>query len=685
MAPPVPSYGSPTPGPSSQSSNTLAMDPRIPTGRVPWGPYFGDPAPGRSAQPTNSAPAKSKKMSKKQNPQRSSQAQQLRLTDEQWKAEVDKFHAAVNGEENAPTFICRAWKTLRQAYCNKFDAVITIDSALTSLDPFPFWASENLEVSVLEKVLKAEFSAQLAKFKGLTLLKRIAEEAKLSIWHILLFFGPSTFSDSRLHMLRKRTRTFLINQEDRSWLFTQRYKAALRHALARSVKETEINTSTIPESAPLIIFKTSQMSELAVANPEFETEEANKGDKIAKPHSKDAKVSPLTGIPMSMPKTNDNINGLVMDQDLNKTGYDSSSQSPGGQGQMRSGQKEYMGVQSKTPDQTAVDPTTQSKRAKAGAQAQDCVKGQSLPPIRIKDAITAVKSLHHTNPLMTIKARGKDEALPQSRCIAFRGAQDQDFALPSIEEADDTREEQANRKHVSLSNEKSSGSSGTSQASGQVPAPQATAKTMELTPSNLSKGTYVISHGYTSSGSFLTASQQPSIKEEWVVGSPTSYTHNPSPISRKRTIKEESEPYDGRGKRLDTTDTNANLLEPTEDWDDEIIIGILRLLESIRPDDFIVADGMKSYADAPLPKELRADYVEKGGIIMLPLKMDDGHRLLAVVHLKPIDLTDLDNEGVIQYFDPRGGQDSDGDAYYDKLKNHVARFIGDAFPQTPCC
>lgn len=101
----------------------------------------------------------------------------------------------------------------------------------------------------------------MTTFNSMSLLYSTATQADLSIWHLILFFGVSLFSHTRLALLRKRIQIFKIGLEGGSWPFAS-YKQMLRHALDASAIQF-IDTISIPDGGSTrVLFKIPQISEL---------------------------------------------------------------------------------------------------------------------------------------------------------------------------------------------------------------------------------------------------------------------------------------------------------------------------------------------------------------------------------------------------------------------------------------
>lgn len=587
---------------------------------------------------------KTKKTKKAQQAQLPQHLHQPQLTNEQWATEVQEFRTAVQGKPT-DTIIQAAWKSLRQAYSNKFNAVITSTTSLGDLEPFPFWASENLETEVLERVLRVEFAAQLSTANYLPSINSSAAKAKISIWHLVLFFGQSLFSETRVFLLKKRLRVFMIDPENGTWPFTSAYKGMLRHAVVTS-SAPEIDTSSIPCAGGQVLFKTPQISELAPANPEFERN-PQKGDV----EEKYAGGFGMTGIPLSKKNDSRAVAALSLGRSYTEGQPEDKIE---GQSQRSQTQERHHDFRTSVARINSIEVIDQAQEEETNIQAsprEDSThesQGKCLAPLRQSST---------------------------DRSITW--TVDGDFALLSIEGTGEA-EEHTTKSAVTLRNGKRVGGSVAPHSGGpRAMGAQAMSKTIKLSSEKLSDVPYVEPE-ISVAKSVSTLGEQRFIKAESIASaSPFSTHRNASSDSRKRSIVDVGEPENPSSKRLDTASNQAHLIERAQDWDDVTILGILKQLEAIRPHKFIVIDGMKNYGAEDLPCQIFGEDEDKG-TILLPLRMDNGHRLLAVISLKPITtISERTKQGVIQYYDPEGGEESD--IYYEPI-SRVAQLIGFVLP-----
>lgn len=631
--------------------------------------------------PVTPKKSKPKKNKKTQQPQ---QPQQPRLTDEQWTAEVQKFCIAMQGRQGTrltDATIQAAWKSLRQAYSNKFNAVITSTTSLGALEPFPFWAAENLETEDLERVLRVEFAHELSTANYMPSINSAAVQAKISIWHLVLYFGQTLFSETRLYLIKKRLRVFMIDPEDSTWPFTNAYKAMLRHAVV-TLNAPEIDTTSIPSAGGQVFFKTAHISKLAPANPEFSR---GAHDVVAQlKHVQD--TTGMTGIPLSKKNANRSMEtGFLSSGPVEGNAVEEYAKNDKNMGQSQHSQRYGQ-------NQEAMNFLSQYWSAENVAQAygaEDEQRLARLPQISAKEAapeapfkeIIHVKEEDRETPLEDSQYHhGGGMCLPPLRQNhpgwKIMRSTDSDFALPTTEGTAETECNQTTESAVTLRNGKRVGASAAPQTDGSR---TTTVETM-ATNSRLSIEHYSDVPKMESVDGVAKISDTPE-QHQIVNSNPIAMTPSLSIpctlISRKRKMADDGKLGANSFKRVSTTNTQSHTAERALDWDDEKIISVLKQLEAMRPDTFIIVDGLKTYDNQDLPDRLFGDE-EKESILLLPLKVDGGHRLLVVINLRPTSIFSKNTkQGVIQYYDPEGGPDSD--SYYEPV-SRVAQFIGYALP-----
>lgn len=139
--------------------------------------------------------------------QRTEQDVMVNKTGQEWDAEVARFRVCLQDAKSSDETVQAAWSRLRQSYRAAFNAIAYPHSGNKDLEPFPFWAAENIEEDILERVMRIEFSSSLATCL-LSRLQTIASMSDLSIYILILYFGNSFFIKGRLLMFRKRVHNF---------------------------------------------------------------------------------------------------------------------------------------------------------------------------------------------------------------------------------------------------------------------------------------------------------------------------------------------------------------------------------------------------------------------------------------------------------------------------------------------
>lgn len=190
------------------------------------------------------------------------------MSDEEWAKCVVTFYAVVDNEASDDRSIQLAWDTLRQDYRNKFNAKVSAHSAQQNEEPFGIWAAEKLSEQTLERVLCLVFRRDLAECNHMSLLRSTAAKANTTVWHLLLYFGASMFSESMLGKVRKRLRVFDTDPITGASTFKTAYLKALQ-ATARRTKMALDTTSIAATNAGRIV-TSPDLAAMASANPEFD-------------------------------------------------------------------------------------------------------------------------------------------------------------------------------------------------------------------------------------------------------------------------------------------------------------------------------------------------------------------------------------------------------------------------------
>ncbi|KAJ4421401.1 hypothetical protein N0V82_003782 [Gnomoniopsis sp. IMI 355080] len=211
-------------------------------------------------------------------------------THQEWNTEVERFRIALQDAEASDETIQTAWARLRQSYRDTFNAVAHPNRRNEDLEPFPFWAAENIEEDILERVMRIEFSSSLATCL-FSRLQSIASLSGLSIFTLILYFGNSFFTKGRLLAFRKRVYIFERSTSD-TWPFTEGYKGMLREATLTT--KAPLDTTDIPSQNMRPLFSEKLLNILAPANPEFQRGEDKNETNIA-----ESSKTALSGIPLS--------------------------------------------------------------------------------------------------------------------------------------------------------------------------------------------------------------------------------------------------------------------------------------------------------------------------------------------------------------------------------------------------
>lgn len=471
---------------------------------------------------------------------RAKKGRPTRVENREWNSEVEKFRVSLQDAEASDEAVQAAWSRLRKSYRNAFNAVAYPVGPNENLEPFPFWAAENIEEGILERILRVEFSSSLASCT-LSRLKVVASMADLSIYTLILYFGNSFFPRHRLLALRRRVQIFKRSATD-TWPFTEGYKRMLCEAAGVNNK-APLDTTDIPWRGMPPLFTERVLNILAPENPEFE----RKAEKEEQEASGSSETS-LSGIPLSKKLVSASSQSLASDSVTGVAARDARG----------SEQSMVEDSNGNAPKRPAVQKAAQSQ-------------------ISQDDHLFSLRPTHPSHQ--------------------HRSARNCNSVLPSIEFD----------AFVSEAPTSATGTKGSS------------------TPG--------------SSDSFTLASKSAANSHE--IERKTS--------SRKRPIKEEFEDVSEENpcKRVDATSSKANLLLEAKDWDDETVVIIMKQLAAIRPRELVVVNCLEVEPGQIFQKG------EKQQILLIPFKLDNGQRLLAVVTL--ISITDIGGAGklgYIQYLNP---------------------------------
>lgn len=195
-----------------------------------------------------------------------------KMSEEQWNTAVTNFRSVIEHHASDDRAIQQAWSTLRQKYGDRFDAKVSPQPAGQNnvqqhVQPFSLWVIEHLDQGSFERVLRVVFAEELAQCDHLTLLKSTASMASTTMWHLLLYFGVTVFSDHLLSHIRKRVRVF-DEDANGTWAFPEAYTKVLQAAALR--QRMILDTTIIPSPEAGRLFMKSDLTSLAPANPEFD-------------------------------------------------------------------------------------------------------------------------------------------------------------------------------------------------------------------------------------------------------------------------------------------------------------------------------------------------------------------------------------------------------------------------------
>ncbi|ROW11537.1 hypothetical protein VMCG_01456 [Cytospora schulzeri] len=195
------------------------------------------------------------------------------MSNEAWNTAVATFRSVIDNVASDDRAIRQAWMALRQNYGERFNAKIVPhigaqQNAQQNVEPFSLWAAEHLNGDVLERVLRVVFSKELSQCDHLTLLRSTASLADTTMWHLLLYFGVTVFSEHLFGHIRKRVRVFEKDSVNGTWAFVDAYTRVLQQAAQR--QKIVLDSTTIPCPTAGRVFTKPDLTVLASANPEFD-------------------------------------------------------------------------------------------------------------------------------------------------------------------------------------------------------------------------------------------------------------------------------------------------------------------------------------------------------------------------------------------------------------------------------
>lgn len=525
-------------------------------------------------------------------------------TDDQWNKEVQEFLRVVVNASTPAGQIRTSWKRLRQNYAQKFDATVYASAPSKPFEPFPLWAADTFDDGILSRVLQIEFSNLLAQCHFISLLRSTAAMANISMWHMILYFGTSFFSESRVKAVRKRIQVFTRSADGTTWPFTEAYKSLLRKTAVK--QGSRLNSANIPCSNTSPLFSSPDIFSMA-PNQEFQP-----GPQVMAK----VKKTGVTGIPAG---------------------------SAGGKEFKDKGNGQHGRGMEQAEATTLVSGPTQRQE-----------QGQDPSHSRGRDEDDEEKTAKYQPPerITLTSTREKPTLPPQNHRYAADQPQisSLDTWKPSIESPQPTTEDSHEPawKTSSLTSALNIGDEANFQGSGRLTRAQRLDRKLAKHVAGQGRDEAHMTN--------IRNIQREASFNPTAAGTPSHL---------KRRVKEE----DGAGpsKRLQigsgrpaatvggTQRVPAHAFEKFQEWTDAITLQILSKLQEVRLEEVVVIDGMKSYGPGGHPPALTAADIRKG-TILLPLKLSDGYRILAVLRLGVVSSHDLavekPKQGTILFYDP---------------------------------
>lgn len=494
-----------------------------------------------------------------------------KMSDEEWAKCLATFHGVVENEASDDRSIQLAWEILRQDYKNKFNAKVSAYSAQQNEEPFGLWAAEKLSDNILERVLCLVFRKDLAECNHISLLRSTAAKADTTVWHILLYFGASMFSESMLGKVRKRLRVFEKDPVTGDSTFKTAYLRVLQ-ATAKRTKMALDTTSVVTLNAGRV-FTSSDLAAMASANPEFDppstrkTGGANGGSQTQAQGASDLAANTTRN--MSKPKG----------AEIQKT------EKPGGtdrtQGREDGSLLAAAGSETIKPSIEFNIPDRQPDRAGQLPAGSRLLRSESEGQRSYLPSV-APMSRPRTHRGTSTRRNPPRKGRPGSMYIGV--------APNDTGEAPTNTGE--NTINLEIKPETSSNISRPSRSTGEEPTTRV-GSTIHCAPD------------------ILQATSKRPLKAQ---GSEVT-------ISSK----------DG-SKRPNKTPTRSDFVCHGSDWDDETVLNILKQLEATGHSDYVLVDGM---SDDNVSIRNRTTGAGARGSLLVPLKLEAGQRLLVVVELRP--------------------------------------------------
>lgn len=493
------------------------------------------------------------------------------MSDEDWAKSLATFRGVVDDEASDDRSIKLAWDTLRQDYRHKFNARVSTHSTQQNCEPFGLWAAENLSEHTLERVLCLVFRKELAECNHISLLRSTAAKAHATVWHLLLYFGASMFSESMLGKVRKRLRVF----DKDPVTGVSAFKTAYLKALQATVKRTKmaLDTTSIAASNTGRVFVSSDLATMASANPEFDP-----------PSSR--KIGGATG----------------------------SSQAQGqGANHPAASTVRNLAKQRSTEVQKPKNP---------GENASNQVRKDGLHLATEGGGETIKPSIESNIP---VRQPGRAEAFPTGSRLLRSESEGQRTYLPSVApmSRSGTRRGTSTRR-----NPPRKGRPG----SMYVGAPPTDAGETSINDDENAVELEVKTESSSNMESNTSTGEEPPTRTGSTIHCAPDITQ--ATAKRPLQVQDSETITPGRvgSKRPNKTLTCSDLLDGGEDWDDETVLAILKQLASMRrQSDYCLVDGMSD--DNMNKRNQLTGGAGTRGSLLVPLKLEAGQRLLVVVEL----------------------------------------------------
>ncbi|KAL1868693.1 hypothetical protein Daus18300_005827 [Diaporthe australafricana] len=527
------------------------------------------------------------------------------MSDEEWIKSVATFQSVIDKEASDDRAIQEAWDVLRHDYRNKFNAKVSPHGTQQNEEPFGHWAAENLSDLKLERVLCLIFRKELAGCNHMTLLKSTSAKAGITVWHLLLFFGASMFSESLLGHVRKRIRVF--DKDPVSG--TSAFKGAYMKVLQATAQRTKIAVDTTAISAMNSgrMFSSPDLAAMASANPEFDLPSARKAGAATGSHQArgqgpaHAPASSIQSMPKPSTTGRHNRNKQSGSSASTQGREDGSRLAPTG------GEVIKQSIESNIPDRQpdlAGHFPTGSRLDRSESEGQRSY----LPSV-------AQTSRPNTDGNTSTRRNPPRKGRPGSIYAE----------MPSTIAGDAA---QTNNGGNAIDPEIKIEPSVNPRPDRPAPAP---------------------------------ADEEPPTR----VGSTIHVAQEQLQATLKRPLKlrgdESSTPGKDRLKRPNKVATRGDLLDRNQDWDDETVFTILKQLEATRHAEYSVIDGMRD--DISMQPQLIGDAARRGSLLV-PLRVAAEQRLLVVIDLNSTGGL----EGILRYYDPGEPQEDRVANYFPSVK-----------------